>query len=74
MTLKNGRILIAGGADQPEVYDSASKSFLPTAGNKLDDFYFSTTTLLPTGQVLMVGGYGPDPVAGALNHAWLYQP
>lgn len=72
--LKNGLILLSSGADQPELYDSASNSFLPTAGDKLDSFYFSTATLLPSGQVLIAGGYGRDPVAGGLNHAWLYQP
>jgi hypothetical protein len=72
VALKSGRILIAGGADQPEVYDPDSKALLPSAGEKLDSFYFSTATLLSNGQVLMVGGYGHDPGAGALNHAWLY--
>jgi hypothetical protein len=74
VALKNGQTLIAGGADLPEVFDPASSSFLPTAGEKLDSFYFSTATLLSDGKVLIVGGYGHDPSAGAFNHAWLYQP
>jgi hypothetical protein len=72
--LKNGRILLTSGGDQPELYDPASNSFVPTAGEKLDSFYFSTATLLPNGRVLIAGGYGRDAVAGGLNHAWLYQP
>jgi hypothetical protein len=72
--LKNGQILLTSGADQPELYDPASNSFLPTAGEKLDSFYLSTATLLPNGQVLIAGGYGRDPDAGGLNHAWLFQP
>jgi Galactose oxidase, central domain/Kelch motif len=72
--LRNRRILLAGGADQPEVYDPVSSSLLPTAGSKLDSFYFSTATVLSNGEVLIVGGYGPHPGGGAVNHAWLYQP
>jgi len=72
--LKNGLILLSSGAEQPELYDPAANSFLPTAGEKLDSFYFSTSTLLPNGQVLIAGGYGRDAGAGALNHAWLYLP
>ena len=72
--LKNSLILLSSGAEQPELYDPASNSFLPTAGEKLDGFYFSTSTLLPNGQVLIAGGYGRDASAGGLSHAWLYQP
>ncbi len=54
---KNGRILIAGGAEQPEAYDPTSNSFLVAAGSKLDGFCFSTATLLAYGNVLLVGGY-----------------
>jgi hypothetical protein len=74
VALKNGRILLSSGAEQPELYDPASNSFLPTSGEKLDSFYFSTSTLLPNGQVLIAGGYGRNPSGGGLNHAWLYQP
>jgi Kelch motif protein len=71
--LKNGRILIAGGADQPEVYDPASGAFIPVAGTKLDGFCFSTATLLNDGTVLLAGGYA-NPRSPGVNHAWLYQP
>lgn len=75
VALRGGRILVAGGADQPEVYDPASNYFLPTTGSKLDGFYFSTATLLSNGEVLIVGGYGFMHLGGgAVNHAWLYQP
>jgi hypothetical protein len=74
VALKNGLILLSSGAEQPELFDPASNSFLPTAGGKLDSFYFSTSTLLPSGQVLIAGGYGRDAGVGGLNHAWLYQP
>lgn len=71
--LRDGRILIAGGADQPEVYDSISNSFRPVKGSKLDGYCFSTSTLLPNGEVLLAGGYNTSTWV-AVNHAWLYQP
>jgi len=74
VALKNGLVLLSSGAELPELFDPASNSFLPTAGGKLDSFYFSTSTLLPNGQVLIAGGYGRDAGVGGLNHAWLYHP
>ena len=71
--LSDDRILIAGGADQPEVYDPASGAFLPVAGAKLDAFCFSTATPLNDGKVLLAGGYA-NPGGPGVNHAWLYQP
>lgn len=71
--LSNGQILIAGGADRPEIYDPASHQFVLTKGSNLDGFYFSTATVLRTGEVLIVGGYGPHGT-GTVNHAWLYRP
>lgn len=73
VALPNGEILVAGGANRPELYDSASNSFRPTTGTELDRFYFSTATVLPTGEVLLAGGYGGRGAEGAPNHAWLYQ-
>jgi hypothetical protein len=71
--LSNGQILIAGGAEHPEIYDPELHRFVPTNGSDLDGFCFSTATLLQNGDVLMVGGYGSHPGAGAVNHAWLYR-
>ncbi|MGA2536432.1 MAG: kelch repeat-containing protein [Terracidiphilus sp.] len=71
--LDGGRVLIAGGAERPEIYDPASNSFLPTTGISLDSYYFSTATRLLDGEVLIVGGYS-RPGGAAVNRAWLYQP
>lgn len=73
-TLQDGQVLVAGGADQPELYDPEANSFVPVPGPKLDGFYFSTTTALGNGSVLLVGGYGPRPMAGAVRQSWLWQP
>jgi len=73
VSLKDGRVLIAGGAEQPEVYDPNSGVFVPVGGAKLDGFCFSTATLLNDGRVLLAGGYAKPGGAG-VTHAWLYQP
>jgi hypothetical protein len=73
VSLKNGRVLIAGGAEEPEVYDANSGAFIPVGGSKLDGFLFSTATLLNDGRVLLAGGYA-RPGGSGVNNAWLYQP
>jgi hypothetical protein len=73
VSLKDGRVLIAGGADRPEMYDPKSGAFVSVGGAALDGFLFSTATLLSDGRVLLVGGYAKPGGAG-VSHAWLYQP
>jgi Kelch motif len=73
VSLRDGRVLIAGGAEQPEIFDPNSGAFVPVGGAKLDGFCFSTATLLNDGRVLLAGGYAKPGGAG-VNHAWLYQP
>lgn len=73
VSLKDGRVLIAGGADRAEVYDPRSGAFVPVGGAALDGFLFSTATLLDDGRVLLAGGYAKPGGAG-VNHGWLYQP
>jgi hypothetical protein len=73
VSLKDGRVLIAGGADRPEVYEPNSGAFVSVGGTTLDGFLFSTATLLSDGRVLLAGGYAKPGGAG-VNHAWLYQP
>ena len=72
--LNDGRVFVGGGADQPEIYDPRSNSFVPVAGPVLDAYLFSTVTALSDGKVLLIDGYGKQPMAGGLRHAWLWQP
>ena len=73
VSLKDGRVLIAGGAERAEIYDPNSGAFVSVGGTTLDGFLFSTATLLGDGRVLLAGGYAKPGGAG-VNHAWLYQP
>jgi hypothetical protein len=72
--LPDGRVLIAGGAERPEIYDPAKKSFQLVGGTVGNGRYFSSATLLADGRVLIAGGYGDDAMAGAVANAWIYQP
>lgn len=72
--LPDGRVLVAGGAERPEIYNPATKKFQPVNGTVGESRYFSSATLLNDGRVLIAGGYGDDPMAGAVPNAWLYQP
>lgn len=75
--LKNGRVLVAGGASEVELYDKASDRFL-RAGNVEGPHFFASATLLKDGRVLITGGYGlpsgrPNgPIS--TDGAWIYQP
>lgn len=70
--LKNGKILIAGGSNQAEIYDPATNSFELSEGKFESSRLFSTATLLPNGQVLILGGYNLQTVVD--GSAWIYKP
>jgi hypothetical protein len=73
LLLPDGRALIAGGADHPELFDPASLKFVLIGGPEIDGHYFSTATLLKNGNVLLAGGYGEN-VEPSENQAWILQP
>jgi WD40 repeat protein len=69
--LLDGRVLIAGGADNTaELYDPKAGVFGPT-GSMVESRASHSATLLADGRVLIAGG-ASDPAAGA--SAELYQP
>lgn len=75
--LADGRVLVAGGAAAPEVYDPARGEFLSVAGGYGQPRYYATATLLSDGRVLVAGGYGPGTASeGPLSttDAWLFTP
>lgn len=66
------RVLVAGGADAPELYREASKAFSRVEGAFEGAQSFPTATLLQDGTVLVTGGY--DEQVTATDGAWLYIP
>lgn len=68
--LPNGKILIAGGANQAEIFDPKNSSFELVKGNFEAVRLFSTATLLPNGKVLIVGGYDNNTLVSP--KAWIY--
>lgn len=69
--LSNGKVFIAGGADQAELFDPQTNSFEITNGTYETARLFSTATLLPDGAVLIVGGY--DRRINISAKAWIYK-
>ncbi|CAN5456272.1 kelch repeat-containing protein [soil metagenome] len=68
--LKNGKILIAGGANQAEIFNPSKNTFALTSGNFDSSRLFSTATLLQNGKVLIVGGYNQKNDVS--KQAWIY--
>ena len=69
--LKNGKVLIAGGGEQIEIYDPASRTFSVATGRMDAARFYSTATLLADGRVLVAGGYDNHSVASV--KAWTYK-
>jgi hypothetical protein len=69
--LRNGKVLIAGGADRVEVFDPANNSFSSTPGDMGSKRLFATATLLLDGQVLITGGYTDGPKVS--SNAWIFR-
>lgn len=72
--LDSGKILIAGGSKQVEVFDPASGKlgkFLVAAGEMADVRHFMTETKLRDGSVLLAGGYPDNDLATA--QTWIYR-
>lgn len=55
--LKNGKIVFAGGANRVEVFDPVTMNFGLVSGDLGEARFFSTSTLLNDGRVLIIGGY-----------------
>jgi len=70
--LASGKLLVAGGSREVEVFDPASGKFLVAAGQMNDARHFMSETRLKDGSVLLAGGY-PDNDQ-ATSQAWVYRP
>jgi deoxycytidylate deaminase len=70
--LPSGKLLIAGGSTEVEVFDATTGKFQVAAGQMSDPWHFLTATRLRDGSVLLAGGYANNPAATA--QAWIYRP
>jgi len=68
--LKNGKVLIAGGASKAEVFDPTTNAFSFASGDMGSMRLFSTATLLKNGSVLILGGY--DSRMAISSNAWIF--
>lgn len=69
--LKNGKVLVAGGASRAEVFDPTTDTFSFASGDMGTIRLFATATLLQNGRVLIVGGY--DNRMAVSSNAWIYR-
>jgi len=70
--LSSGKLVVAGGSKNVEIYDPATGKFLVAQGQISDAWHFMTETRLKDGRVLLTGGYPNSDRATA--EAWVYQP
>jgi hypothetical protein len=70
--LPSGKLLIAGGSREVEVFDPVSGRFLIVPGQMNDKWHFMSETKLRDGSVLLAGGYPNNDQATA--QAWIYRP
>lgn len=63
---QEGIVIVAGDASDVEVWSPSSNSFMKATGTLGINFAFSTATLLPSGALVIAGGYDNDirPTAG----------
>jgi Galactose oxidase, central domain len=74
VVLRNGMVLIAGGAQHAVLYNPVTDRFDTVAGDLGPARFsrlFATATLLSSGDVLITGGYGLNQRTSA--QAWLYR-
>jgi len=70
--LASGRLLIAGGSREVEVFDPVIGKFFVATGQMNDPRHFMSETKLGDGSVLLAGGYPNNDQATA--QAWIYRP
>jgi hypothetical protein len=70
--LPSGAVLVAGGAVRLELWDPPRGDFVAVEGQLEGLQEFATASILPTGEVLVLGGY--DEQIRSSSSAWLVRP
>ncbi len=70
--LPSGAVLVAGGAVRLELWDPSKRDFVALEGQLEGLQDFATASVLPTGEVLVLGGYDED--IRSSSSAWLVRP
>ena len=70
--LASGRLVIAGGSQEVEVFDPATAKFLVVQGQLNQPWHYMSETKLRDGSVLLAGGYANSDQG--TDQAWLYRP
>jgi hypothetical protein len=70
--LPSGKLLVAGGSKEVEIYDPATRKFLVVPGQMDAPWHYITATKLRDGTVLLAGGYPNN--ASATPQTWIYRP
>jgi hypothetical protein len=70
--LPSGKLLIAGGSREVEVFDADTGRFLTVSGQMNDKWHYLSETKLRDGSVLLAGGYPDNDQATA--RTWIYRP
>ena len=68
--LPSGKLVVAGGSKQVEVFDPSSGKFMVATGQMNEPWHFMTETKLRDGRVLLAGGYPNGPQA--TTKTWIY--
>jgi hypothetical protein len=71
VALRDGKVLLAGGAARAEIFDPATNAFSLVPGSLGRNRFFATATVLQDGRVLITGGYDDSNAASTL--AWIYK-
>ncbi len=72
VSLTSGRLLIAGGSKEAEIFDPEDGEFVAAAGQMDERWHYMSETRLRDGSVLLAGGYPNGDQATA--QTWTYRP
>lgn len=73
--MRNGKVLIAGGNEEAEIYNPETRAFSKVSGSLGKSLHYSSVTLLNDGRALIVGGYEfvPSGEPTSTNQAWIFE-